>query len=242
MNKIKTVLVFIIVGTLIGLILAFQFKSKVPRESEFPLDQIEIQKALLQSYTDEQHGLEAELARLRDDLDKVQEKNDSGRNKALKQTLQKLQESAGYSSVAGSGVEIFLADSVNVTRETVNPQDDALIHAADLRDIINLLFSADSEAVAVNGKRVLPLFSVNVVGNTFFIHDFYAFPPFTITAIGPEDVLKARLLDESLLPFIHKRVKNKKIRFVAEERSSIEIPAFSGLSKVKFLKSHSAAQ
>lgn len=236
MNQYKIILVFAITGGLIGLILALQFKSGVPKESSYPLDQLEIQKGILQSYAEDQQKLEVELKNLRDSLQESQQKLEKGTSQSAKQTLSRLKTLAGASETTGKGIEIFLADSVYVTRETVNPQDDSLVHPSDIRDIVNLLFASEASAVSINGRRISPLSSINVVGNTFFINDFYGFPPFTITAIGSPEVLLSRLRDESLLSDIHKRMRGKKIRFVFQERKELSVPAFSGVYRTQFIK------
>lgn len=235
MNKAKIISVFIITGLAIGLILVLQFKSGVPKESAYPLDQLEIQKTLLQGYVTDQQELETKLQELRVSLAETTEKFEQGGSRQLKQRLDELRELTSTSEIQGEGLEIFLADSTKVDRETVNPEDEALVHAADLRDLVNLLFAGGSEAVAINDRRILPLSSLNVVGNTFFIHDFYGFPPFTITAIGPRNVLFSRLRDETFLPDIHKRSQNRKIRFTFQEKDDLSIPAFSGVLRAKFL-------
>ena len=211
----------------------------MPSTSQFPLDQLEAQKALLQGYVDEQQALEVGLKELREKLQEAQEKREQSGRRALQNELAELREQSNLVEITGEGVEILLADGIKITRDNTDPDSDELIHAADVRDLLNLLFLAGSEGVAINGRRVLPLYSVNVVGNTFFIHDFYAFPPFTVTAVGDMDVLIARLNDESLLPSIQKRSGSKKIRFSVQRRAELTLPAFSGARRTNSLTHYS---
>lgn len=231
----RPLLTFFLVGIGIGVILVLQGKSGVPIQSDYPLDELEAQKAVVASFIEEQQNLEQTLTSLREKITEAEEKISQYQRASEKEKLETLTSKVGLSALSGPGISIFLADSLEVFRADTDPNADTLIHGADLRDITNLLFSSGAEAISLNGKRILPLSSVNFVGNTFLINDFHVFPPFNIQAIGEIDVLSARVKDPAFLPSLQKRSQSGKIRFYHSERDRIDIPEFEGKLNTGFL-------
>lgn len=230
-------LIFLVTGTVIGIVLGLQWKSGVPKESLYPLDQLELQKKLLQEFVDEEQKLEKDVAALREEIENIQKNLVIGKS----QYREALKTKIGLAEISGEGIEVFLTDSPHATRDSLDTPQEGLVHAADLRDIVNLLFSAGAKAIAINGRRVLPLYSFQTAGNTFLVNDVYTFPPFIITAIGSPDMLRARLDDETFLPQLHHRKREHRLRFSHQIREKIVIPGYTGSLRTNFLSLESSS-
>lgn len=228
----KVILIFLLTSAVIGFILTIQSRSGVPKESLYPLDQLELQRKLLQEFVEEEQGLEQAVSDLRKQIEEAQQNLNLGQGSAARNELK---EKIGLTEVSGEAAEVLLADSPLATRDPFDPQGEGLIHVADLRDVVNLLFSSGATAIAVNGRRVLPLHAFNAVSNTFLVNDFYTFPPFTITAIGRQDVLRSRLDDPSFLSDLHRRVREKRLRFSYQVREKVTISPYTGSLRTNFL-------
>lgn len=226
-SNFKIFLAFLLAGLVIGFAIALQLKSGVPKQSSYPLDQLRIQRELIAEFIGEQQKLENEVTALNNELAGV--KKDLGGYEEKSREI-KLKSKIGLTEVKGSGIEIFLADS-----DILSAPEDSMIRASDLRDIVNLLFSSDAQALSINNQRIFPLTSINAVSNAILIDKFYIFPPFTIEAAGNMDILIDRLNDENFLTDLHKREKNKKIRFSVRKRDSVLIPPYRGTFSTKFL-------
>ena len=62
---------------------------------------------------------------------------------------------------------------------------DALVTARDVRVLVEELWLAGAEGIAVNGERVSGRARVLDIGGSILVNSAYLAPPYTITAIGP---------------------------------------------------------
>lgn len=98
----------------------------------------------------------------------------------------------GMTDVTGSGVIITLKDNSNVTAESVGPTGNIslyLIHADDIKTMINELKNAGAEAISVNDQRVVSTTSITCEGNVISMNNQKIGTPYVIKAIGSQDLL-----------------------------------------------------
>jgi uncharacterized protein YlxW (UPF0749 family) len=90
---------------------------------------------------------------------------------------------AGTVPVAGPAVVVHLADS---TRQPADPAQASAyrIHDVDLQLIVNALWSAGAEAVAVNGNRLVATTPIRDAGQTIVVNFRPLSPPYVVQAIG----------------------------------------------------------
>lgn len=229
----RTKMVFIITGIFIGLLITVQFRSALP-SSSYPYDELNAQKELIKSYLDDQTILKNRISVLRKQIDENQKRSRTTVEKNNLEVLQDFKKKLGLESVRGEGVEIFLDDGI---RDSSQDTDQALIHPADLRDIVNQLRIAGAEGIAINDQRIIASTSITSVGNTVLVNNFHLAPPFHIATVGKSEFIVQRLEDEAALPDLHKRRKEKKIRFSAIIKNSLSIPAYNSNLSFKYLQS-----
>ncbi len=105
-------------------------------------------------------------------------------------TLLRLEVGAGFVPVRGEGYRV-----------TVTPAPDAdetsEIHDQDLRLLVNGLFAAGAEAVAVNGQRMSSTTAIRTSGDAIGVNFVGIAPPYVVEAIGDTRTLAARFVDTS---------------------------------------------
>lgn len=231
----KVNIIFVVTGILIGAFISSQFRTAAPVGSLFPVDQLEAKKVLIKSYVDEQALLQGKIVSLRKAIEENQEKNELISRTANLALLDELKKLIGLTPVSGSGVEIVLDDSPFARRESAEVLDKALIHAADLRDAVNLLQASHATAIAINQQRVIATTSIASVGNSILVNNSYLVPPFIITATGDPEISLRRLMDASALPDLYKRKAENHIHFSFKVNKTLVIPVYNGDLRFKYL-------
>lgn len=149
--------------------------------------------------------------------------------------LKELKAQLGLSSMRGPGVEMLADDGLFVNRENPDTISQSLIHASDLRDIVNLLRTAKAQAIAINDQRIIATTSITSVGNTILVNNFHLLPPFTITAVGDPELIVQRLNDPSALPDLQQRAEDLNIQLSAEIKEGVLIPEYTGNLNIQYL-------
>jgi uncharacterized protein YlxW (UPF0749 family) len=234
-SSFRTQLVFVASGVFIGLLITSQFRSSVPTSS-YPSDELAIKKELIKNFLDDQSLLKSKIVVLRDEIGKTQDQSQNLGDQKLIETLNELKKDVGLATAQGNGVEISLNDGALVKRDETDAIDQSLIHAADLRDLINVLRSARAEAISINDQRILSNTSITSVGNTILVNNFHLLPPFTVVAIGEPELLSQRLTDANALPDLNKRLKSNNIQFSFVIKNGLLAPIYNGDFSVKYMK------
>lgn len=112
--------------------------------------------------------------------------------RALSEEMERLRAFAGFTPVAGPGVVVEVRDS---SRDLAPGQDpnDVLVHYTDLQTLVNELWAAGAEAMAINGERFTVTSSIQCVGTTVLVNKRRITAPFRIAAIGDAQALEAYL-------------------------------------------------
>jgi len=224
-----------ITGILVGVLVTAQFRSAIPTSS-FPYDEYKVQQELIKSYSDDQAVLKTKILNLRTQIDVKQKESGLAVQKNNLEVLAELKKEIGLESSRGDGVAITLNDGPFGQRVGSEGTEQFLVHAADLRDIVNLAFSAQAGAVSVNDQRVIASTPISSVGNTILVNNFHVLPPFTITIIGDQDLLLQRLNDPAALPDLVKRIKGQKIQYDYAPKTNLVVPVYNGDFRLKYVQ------
>lgn len=221
--QIRNQVLLLIIGVVFGLLLVSQYQANPLTITTDRFDEAQDQEEILETLNKDQNLLKNQISVLREKLNELQSKD-------LKQedqeAIQKLKAKIGLVAVAGAGVKVLLDDSPDVIRENLDINNDALVHASDLRDVINLLRVSKAEAISINGQRILINSPVSCVGNSILVNNSNLLPPFQIEAVGDADVLETQL--ESNLAGIHKRAFDNNLVFKIEKQEDLVIPIYNG--------------
>lgn len=235
MNK-KISLTFIFAGLITGALISFQVKSAVPISSQFPAEELEAQRELIKSFSDEQSVLKSQIVSLRQQIEDNQKKNESFTKSSNLQILNELKQKIGLTEVSGEGVNIYLDDNAKADRETEKVDSEALIHASDLRDIVNLLRTAKPQAIAINKQRVINTTAISAVGNSILINNSRLLPPFQISVVGDPGLIEQTLKISPLTKAFLERKKKVGIVFNIEVLKEMSVPLYNGNFSLKYAK------
>ncbi len=110
----------------------------------------------------------------------------------MNRRVSELRALAGLTALEGPGVVVEMRDSPR----PIQPGDDpnkTILHYTDIHAVINDLWAAGAEAVAVNGERLISRTGINCVGTTILCNTKRIAPPYTVAAIGDPARLLAQL-------------------------------------------------
>jgi uncharacterized protein YlxW (UPF0749 family) len=207
-----------------GFLIAAQIAGEGPRirystEERSPL----IETALnLQS---QQEALKAEIVAARGRIGDL-EAQDPGAADSLRRLYASLEASrlsAGLVPVTGTGFAFRLEDGVQAGSGI-----DALVSARDVRTLVEELWLAGAQAIAVNGERVVASTAVLDIGGSILVNSAYVAPPYTISAIGPADLYDRLRASVGFVQFVQRRVEPAGLRLSVAQPDSVDIPAFAG--------------
>lgn len=136
--------------------------------------------------------LRAELVVLRGEIEELEGQGGGAGSEELRQDIRALDASGGSAAVEGPGVVVTLDDSSAARSPTGDPND-LVVHEADIQTVVNALWAAGAEALAVNGERLTSTSAVRCAGNTLLLHGTLHTPPYRIAAIGEAGELAASL-------------------------------------------------
>jgi uncharacterized protein YlxW (UPF0749 family) len=97
----------------------------------------------------------------------------------------------GFTPVTGQGIRIELDNAANSDPDTEHIRD------SDLALLVNGLWTAGAEAIAINGQRISPRTAIRNSGTAIEVNSTGIAPPYTVQAIGNNDTLSSRLVETS---------------------------------------------
>lgn len=103
-------------------------------------------------------------------------------------TLRRQQVRTGFIAVRGEGVRVTVSQKPDADK-------DAEITDTDLRLLVNGLFAAGAEAIAVNGQRITATTAIRTSGRAIEVNFIGIEAPFKVEAIGDTRTLAARLAE-----------------------------------------------
>ncbi len=218
-----------IVGFVLGALIATEYSSQIPRIinpaiSSYALDDMENKLDNEQSSIKESlESVDNEITNLQDSLKTRQVGLTS-----LVSEVEDLKSQVGLTEANGEGVEVVIDDS-----NTENIEANAIAHASDLRDLIDLLWSRGARAISIEAEgnieeRIVFSSSIDCVVNTVLINSTKASPPFKVKAIGNRDALLAAVNDRVALKSIYERVDKSGLKFFTTQNANITIGKYSG--------------
>jgi uncharacterized protein YlxW (UPF0749 family) len=139
----------------------------------------------------------------------------------------------GKVPVQGQGVLIVLNDADSKYFNNTIDDQFRLVHNTDIIQVLNDLKNAGAEAVSINNQRIVDSSEIYCSGPFLRVNSVKIAAPFTINAIGNEEVIYDYMMsDENYL----KSLMMRKINVSIKKSDSVKVPAFVGNQKVDFMK------
>jgi uncharacterized protein YlxW (UPF0749 family) len=153
----------------------------------------------------------------------------NGSSKVLNDELQDAKTQACLTEIEGPGLTVTLKDSVKPVQGF--GQDQA-IHDFDLLRVVNELWNAGAEAIAVNGHRVAVGTSFRCVGSVIMVDNIRVAPPIMVRAIGDAQTLNGAL--NIPLGVLSEIRSSDPSMVVVEIVSKMRLPAYTGSTTRKY--------
>lgn len=151
-------------------------------------------ETLIQRITTERSAVEdqqQEIADLQDETIGLQDKLDTliEDQAAAESQQRRVEVDTGYVAVRGEGVRITV-------RDPPDPADtNELVRDEDLAWLVDGLWRAGAEAIAINDQRLNALGAIRNVGPAVKVNSQFVNPPYVVQAVGDTRTLQANLLD-----------------------------------------------
>ena len=138
----------------------------------------------------------------------------------------------GLTEVTGQGFIIKLDDNRQINSSEVLNVSDYLVHEGDLLYIVNELFNAGADAIAINDQRITSKTSIICDGNIIRINGEIVSVPITIQSIGyPERMYYALKRPGGYLEIL----ANAGVQVYVQKSEKITLPKYEGVYSSEFL-------
>lgn len=140
--------------------------------------------------------------------------------RTLADELARLELATGGARVRGPGLVVRLDDADD-------PREDGTgrISDVDLQAIVNALWSAGAEAVAVNGRRVSALTAIRAAGEAILVDYEAVTAPYDVSAVGDPDAMEPAFGDSATARRFRTWVDAFGIEFEVRRDGSLDLPA-----------------
>jgi uncharacterized protein YlxW (UPF0749 family) len=139
--------------------------------------------------------------------------------------------SAGLTALEGPGLSVTLDDAPpepnGAQPGNVSP-DNLVIHQSDVQGVVNAMWAAGADGVAIMGQRLIATSAVICVGNTLLLQGRTYSPPFVVTAIGDAAAIRAQLAVSPQVAVFQQAVEDFGLTFSVRERPEVTVPAYDG--------------
>jgi uncharacterized protein YlxW (UPF0749 family) len=178
---------------------------------------------LIHTRQGEVESLGKELVRLRADVVAARRRL-SATSADDARRLREVQMWAGTTPMAGPGLEVRLSDS---GQEATGQSDreSLSVHDVDLQLVVNALWAAGGEAVAVNGQRLVATSPIRAAGETITVNFRPLVPPYKVEAIGAD---KKQFERSAVAQRFRHWVEDYGLGFSVKRQSKMVVPAYAG--------------
>jgi uncharacterized protein YlxW (UPF0749 family) len=218
----------------LGFLIAAQLGSEGPRIRYTTQERTPLLETAngLQAQQDE---LKDQLLALRAQIGQIEGAGEGSAElvRELNDELEQARIAAGLIPLTGTGIVLQLEDSVQSVSGEVS-EDDYLVGARDIRAVVEELWLAGAEAIAVNGERITPTTSVIDIGTSVLVNAAYLAPPYQITALGPDDIYDRLAAAPGFVDFVRARAEAYGIRLSFAEPTTVDVPAFAGTVSLRY--------
>lgn len=170
-------------------------------------------------------GLARELAQLRTRADRLRATRGGRALTDAQREIDRLSLLAGTTAVHGTGLSVTLSDSP-LARSNDSP--DYVIQDVDLQLVVNELWAAGAEAIAVNGQRLVATSAIRTAGVAVLVNYKVLASPYRVEAVGDSATLLDRFEQSEVAQRFHNWTSVYKLGFAVKQSGSIQIPAFQG--------------
>ena len=186
---------------------------------------------LLREEREARSGLEQQVIELRRRLESYERAASEGRSlqEAMGRELETLRVALGLKAMRGPGVIVRLADP-RTQPKGVNP---VIVSYQDIVAVVNELWAAGAEAIAVNGQRITATTGLSQVGGNVVVNLQRLSGPFEIVAIGDPATLEGAL---NIRGGLIEGLRALGLVIQIGRRDTLTVPAYKGTLTFEYAK------
>lgn len=177
----------------LGFLVATQVRASrvLSTQVQVPTRNVYAMATLLREERQARQALEEQVMQLRKQLENYEGTASQGRNVAESMTkeVETLRTALGLKAMQGPGVTVRLDDP----QVQVRGGPPVVVTYQDVVSVINELWAAGAEAIAINGQRITATTGFSQVGGTVVVNLQRLNQPFVIAAIGDPATLEGAL-------------------------------------------------
>ncbi|WP_378951984.1 DUF881 domain-containing protein [Pelosinus sp. sgz500959] len=211
-----------LVCTVLGFMLALQFRTTQDIKSSIPFQRIEDLSQRLSQTEKERDILLKQMQELR---------KTPGFESATKES-ENIRMGAGAVALEGKGLIITVDDSKRLSKVGDNPNL-YLIHDEDILKVINELWAAGAEAISINEQRLIATSEIRCAGPTLSVNNTRYSPPYEIRAIGEPQTLENAL---KMRGGVIETLQFWGIQVSVKVQELVQIPAYKGTFRFEYAK------
>lgn len=176
--------------------------------------------------TDRSDELQRRLDDLRREADTMRDRGleTSTEGTQLAAQLATLDLLAAAVEVSGPGVEVTLRDA-EAGRGDQDLTGDGRVRDRDIQEVVNALWAAGGEAIAINGQRLSSLTAIREAGEAVLVDYRPVSPPYVVSVVGDPDVVEPAFTDSAAAAAFRTLRELYGIGFEVKRRSRIALPA-----------------
>jgi uncharacterized protein YlxW (UPF0749 family) len=212
----------------LGFLIAAQLSAEGPRIRYTSQERSPLVATTLE-LQGQQDVLTKQVGALRDQLATLEQQG-QGTTELVRDLNRRLEEAriaAGLLPLTGTGLVLQLNDSALAIPGGADATD-YFVTSRDIRTVIEELWLAGAEAIAVNGERVTTSTGVLDIGHSILLNQAYLAPPYQVAAIGPVDLLDQLGLSQGWREFVQARSGTFGLDIGFLESDSVNVPEFRG--------------
>lgn len=220
----------------LGFLVAVQVRAEVPRVRYTTQERAPLVETVLELQA-QQEDLKQQVLDLRARMTAAEERvaGSDQQVRDINEALLGARVAAGLVALEGPGLVLQLDDS----QAPVPPgaaAADYRVSAADLRVLVDELWLAGAEAVAVNGERIVSSTAILDIGGSILVNSAYLAPPYQVAAIGPPDLYEQMSASPGFVALVADRADGFGIGLSFGQPDSVVIPAYAGAVAVRYAR------
>ncbi len=218
----------------LGFLVAAQLASEGPRVRITSLERTPLVETALDLQA-QQEGLKQQILDLRSAIQDLEETGQGGAaiTKELNDRLENARIAAGLVPMSGPGIVIQLSDATTAVPPDGNVRD-YLASGRDVLTVVEELWLAGAEAVAVNGERVTVATAIVDIGGSVLVNSAYVTAPYQVAAIGPADMFERLTAAVGFVDFVRSRAETFGIGVAYASPESVDLPAYAGSINLRY--------
>ncbi len=177
----------------------------------------------------QQDGLKQQILELRAAIQDFEAAGQGGAaiTRQLNSDLENARIAAGLVAMTGPGIVLQLSDS-DAAIPPDGSQRDYLVSGQDVLTVVEELWLAGAEGIAVNGERIAVATAIVDIGGSVLVNSAYIAAPYQISAIGPPDMFDRLTRSAGFVDFIRARSETFGIGVSYAVPEAVDLPAYAG--------------